>query len=387
MQFSVYNPVELIFGSGSLSKLRDTVKRFGDKAVIIVGKESAKKYGYLENVERLLKEGGVKEIKIFSGVMPNPEDWLVNKISDEVVREKADFIIGLGGGSVLDTAKAVSIVSANEGSAWDYVNYPEGPRALPYWNRPLICIPTTSGTGSEVNKYAVISNPKRKEKLVISHSLIYPRVSVVDPLLTLSMPPRLTTLTAMDAFFHALESFTNKVYHPVGDMYAMKTISIIKEYLPRVYEDPSYKEGREKLSLASTLGGYAIDFKRVGLIHGIEHPLSAHYPSVSHPEGLCALSLYVTKFNIKGNREKYESVSDILGYGVKAEGVLKAIEDMLDTFNLPKTLSELGVKREDVYKIAEDTYYLSRRLFPINPVEPSFDDIVDICERAFEGRL
>jgi len=387
MQFSIYNPVELVFGRGSLPKLGEVVRRFGDKVLVITGRESAEKYGYLDRIKGILKEGGVKEIKVFSGVMPNPEDWLVNKISDIAVREKVDFIIGLGGGSVLDTAKAVSIVSSNEGFAWDYVNYPEGPRTLPYLSRPVICISTTSGTGSEVNRYAVISNPKRKEKLVISHSLLYPRVSVVDPLLTLSLPPRITALTAMDAFFHALESFTNKVYHPVGDMYALEAVKLIKKYLRKVYEDPYYEEGREKLALASTLAGYAIDFKRVGLIHGIEHPLSAHYPSVSHPEGLCALALYVTKFNLIGNRKKYEEMSEVLGYGGKAEGVLKAIEDMLENFNLPKTLSELGIKREDIYRIAEDTYYLSRRLFSINPVEPDFDDIVNICEKAFEGKL
>ncbi|MCS7285071.1 MAG: iron-containing alcohol dehydrogenase, partial [Hydrogenobacter thermophilus] len=190
-EFEFYLPVEVVFGAGSVNKVGQIARRFGFKALVITGKKSTKENGALESVLDSLKKAGINEVLVFDRVETNPTDKLVNEASHIAVREKVDFIIGLGGGSSLDTAKAVSIVSSNEGYAWDYVNYPEGPRLIPFLNRPVICIPTTAGTGSEVNRYSVISNPIRREKLVISHSLNYPRVAIVDPELTVSMNPRL----------------------------------------------------------------------------------------------------------------------------------------------------------------------------------------------------
>jgi alcohol dehydrogenase len=181
MRFDFYLPVETLFGSGRLDTLGEVAKRYGYRAIIITGKDSTKENGALERAIHSLKRWGAEEVILYDRVEPNPTDQMVNEASALVVENKIDYIVGLGGGSALDTAKAVSIVSSNEGYAWDYVNYPEGPRLIPYFNRPVICIPTTAGTGSEVNRYSVISNPKRKEKLVISHSLNYPKVATHRP--------------------------------------------------------------------------------------------------------------------------------------------------------------------------------------------------------------
>ena len=324
---------------------------------------------------------------IFGKVFIPIQKILVNEIAEEVIRSKPDFLIGIGGGSVLDVTKAVSIVASNEGYAWDYVNYPEGPNAMPYLNIPVICIPTTAGTGSEVNRYAVISNPKRKEKLVISHSLLYPKISFVDPSLLRSLSPKLTALTAMDAFFHALESFTNKLENPLAEMYAIEAIKLIWKWLPVAYEEPENLKARSFLAFASTLGGYAIDMKRVALIHGMEHPISAHYPKITHPEGLCALSLYVTKFNMEGTKEKYEVITDLLGYGRSFYKILDILSYLLDRFDLPKNIRDLGVERNKIERLAEDTFILSRRLLNINPKEPTLDDIISMYEKAYEGEI
>ncbi|MGB9873949.1 MAG: iron-containing alcohol dehydrogenase, partial [Hydrogenobacter sp.] len=280
--FDFYLPVEIIFGTGSVEKIGNIAKRFGFKAMIITGRKNAKESGALDNVVESLERAGIRDILIFDGIEPNPTDKQVNEASQIVVKEKVDFIIGLGGGSSLDVAKAVSIVSSNEGYAWDYVNYPEGPRLIPFLNRPVICIPTTAGTGSEVNRYSVISNPIRKEKLVISHSLNYPKVAIVDPALTKTMSPRLTAITGIDAFIHALESFTNRAYNPMADELAIRAIRIIKEWLPIAVKDPENMKAREMMSYASMLAGIAIDKKRVALIHAMEHPVSAHYPNIAH---------------------------------------------------------------------------------------------------------
>ncbi len=388
IEFSLYNPVELFFGVNSLEKVGESAKRFGTKAFVITGKESAFKYGYIEKLKKSLEGAGIKEIYVCRGVGTNPEDGVVNEISDLVVRGKYDFIVALGSGSVLDVAKAVSVVSSNEGYAWDYVLYPEGPRAVPFLNRPVICIPTTAGTGSEVDRYSVISNPKRKEKMVISHSLLYPKVSFVDPALTATLPPKLTALTAMDAFFHALESLTNKVDHPVAEMFSVKALELIKRWLPVAFEEPENLKAREALSLAATYGGYAIDMCRVALIHGMEHPLSAHYPSITHPEGLCALSLYVTKFNLEGvTKDKYATAVEVLGYGNNPYRIMDALIHFLENFGLPMNLKEFGVEKSSLEKMAEDTHYLYRRLLLINPREADLEDIYRIYEKAYEGEI
>ncbi len=144
--FEFYLPVEIIFGWGSLERLGQVAKRFGYRALVVTGRSSAKRYGYLDRALESLRKNGMSEVIVFDEIEPNPTDKSINKGSEIAVKEKVDFIVGLGGGSALDSAKAISIVSSNEGYAWDYVNYPEGPRLIPFLNRPVICIPTTAGT-------------------------------------------------------------------------------------------------------------------------------------------------------------------------------------------------------------------------------------------------
>lgn len=384
-EFEFYLPVEVVFGAGSVNKVGQVARRFGFKALVITGKKSTKKNGALDQVLDSLKKAGINEVLVFDRVETNPTDKLVNEASHIAVREKVDFIIGLGGGSSLDTAKAVSIVSSNEGYAWDYVNYPEGPRLIPFLNRPVICIPTTAGTGSEVNRYSVISNPIRREKLVISHSLNYPRVAIVDPVLTVSMDPRLTAITGIDAFMHALESFTNRAYNPIADELAIRSAKIIKDWLPVAIEEPQNLKAREMMSYAAMLAGIAIDKKRVALIHAMEHPVSAHYPHVIHGEGLAALAPAITEFNHRGNPEKYELFAEALGYPRKAFKAVDVVIDLLQKVNLRVSLKSLGVRRESIEKLAEDVCLLSWTSFHLNPVEPSQEDIYRLYDRAYEG--
>jgi alcohol dehydrogenase/1,3-propanediol dehydrogenase len=385
MRFDFYLPVEVLFGSGRLDTLGEVAKRYGYRTIIITGKHSTKESGALERAIHSLKRWGAEEVILYDQVEPNPTDHMVNEASALVVENKIDYIVGLGGGSALDTAKAVSIVSSNEGYAWDYVNYPEGPRLIPYLNRPVICIPTTAGTGSEVNRYSVISNPKRKEKLVISHSLNYPKVAIIDPTLTLSMSPRLTAITGVDAFVHALESFTNKVENTFADDLAIKALRIIKEWLPVAVNEPENLTAREWMGYASMLAGIAIDKKRVALIHGMEHPVSAHYPNVAHAEGLAALAPAITAFNYKGNPHKYALFAEIMGYEPKPEKAVDAVVELLEKVGLRVSLKGLGVEREKLERLTEDTYMLSRGLFPINPVEPTVEDIYELYVKAYEG--
>ena len=385
MNFDLYLPVEVIFGVGSVNKVGEVGRRFGYRVLIATGKKSTKENGALDRVVESLNRNGAEEIIIFDQIEPNPTDKSVNLASEIVVKEKIDYIIGLGGGSSLDSTKAISIVSSNEGYAWDYVNYPEGPRLIPFLNRPVICIPTTAGTGSEVNRYSVLSNPIRKEKMVISHSLNYPRVAIIDPSLTVSMDRRLTALMGIDALMHALESLTNRLSNFFAEDLAIRAIQIIRRWLPVAIEEPENLQARSYMSYAAMLAGIAIDRKRVALIHGMEHPVSAHYPHIAHAEGLSALGVAITDFNYKGNPEKYALFAELMGYKPEPHMAVKALEDFLEKVGLRLSLKELGVEREKIERLTEDTYMLSRGLFPINPVEPTMEDIYKLYERAYEG--
>ncbi len=381
-----YRPVEVFFGEGALRVAGEVGRRFGLRALVIVGRKSAKESGALEELLKSLKEQGIDYV-LFEGVFPNPTDNLVNEISDIAVKEKVDFIVGLGGGSVLDVAKAVGIVSSNEGYAWDYVRYPEGSRLTPFLNRPVITIPTTAGTGSEVNRFSVISNPRTGEKMVISHSLNYPRVAVIDPSLTLTMSPRLTALTGFDALIHALESFTNKRENFMAEEYALKSMELIARWLPVAYEEPQNRKARKYMSYAAMLAGIAIDHMGVALIHAMEHPVSGRYPQVAHAEGLSALAPYITKFNLKGAPEKYALFAKIFGKEEKPERAVDVLLELIEKYKLPGTLRELGVEEESLGRLTEDVYLCSRHSFTINPVEVGMEEVRQLYERAFRGEL
>ncbi len=387
MVVNYYRPVEVFFGEGALEKAGEVGRRFGFKALIVTGKESAKKSGALDRLIGSLKSAGIQEFVIYDEVVPNPTDSVVNRGAEIAVREKVDFIVGLGGGSALDTAKAISIVSSNEGSAWDYVKYPEGPRLIPYYNRPVVCIPTTAGTGSEVNRYSVITNEIRKEKLVLSHSLNYPRVALVDPGLTKTMSPELTAITGFDALTHALESLTNRAENFMAEEHSARAVEIIARWLPVAVEEPENREARKWMSYAAMLAGVAIDHLGVALIHAMEHPVSAHYPHVAHGEGLAILAPYVTEFNIKGNPEKYALFARLMGYEEKPHKAVDALVHLLEKIGLLKTLKDVGVEEEKLDRLTEDVYMLSRHSFRINPVEPTLDDIRRLYDRAYRGDL
>ncbi|MEN3028826.1 MAG: iron-containing alcohol dehydrogenase [Aquificaceae bacterium] len=385
MNFEFYLPVEIIFGVGSVDRVGQVGRRFGFRVLVVTGRKSSKENGALERVVSSLRRNGAEEVFVFDQIEPNPIDKSVNLASELVVRERIDYIVGLGGGSSMDSAKAISIVSSNEGYAWDYVNYPEGPRLIPFLNRPVICIPTTAGTGSEVNRYSVLSNPIRKEKMVISHSLNYPRVALIDPSLTKSMDGKLTATTGVDALMHALESLTNRLSDSFAEELAIKAIRLIKDYLPIAIQEPDNLKARTYMSYAAMLAGIAIDRKRVALIHGMEHPVSAHYPQIAHGEGLSALCVAITEFNYRGNPEKYALFAELMGYPPEPHMAVKAMDDFLRKVEMRVSLRELGVEREKLERLVEDVYILARGLFAVNPVEPTMEDLYRLYERAYEG--
>ncbi len=380
--FNYYMPVDIHFGFGAISKVGEIARRFGFKGLIVCG-NSAKRLGYLDKVVSNLVINNIRDIIVFDEIEPNPTDIAVNKGALIASSNQVDFIIGLGGGSVLDAAKAIAIVSSNEGFAWEYVNYPEGPKSIPYYTRPVIAIPTTAGTGSEVNKYSVLSNPNRKEKIAIAHSLNYPKVAIVDPELTMSMDKDLTATTGIDAFYHALESYTNKLENKIAEDFAVKAIKIIFDWLLIAYHEPQNKEARLNMSYAAMIAGIAIDQKRAGLIHSMEHTVSGRFPKIAHAKGLSALGYYITLFNIKKAPQKYQRLAEELGLKDEHE-LLNKLKELTIALSLPRSLKDLGLAQDEdiINDLAEDVHFTARGVFNINPADITEEDVRNIYKTS-----
>ena len=266
--FIFYIPTRILFGAGQLNHLHDE-KLPGKKALIVTSNgQSVKKYGYLYRLEKELEQAGVSHA-LFDEVRPNPTRKNVMDGAKAVKGNGCDFVVALGGGSVMDCAKCIALMAANSGDIWDYSLSKTGGKKTPKQDAiPIVAITTSAGTGSEVDIAAVISDDEAKEKTGIFFPSMFPTLSVVDAELMMSVPPEFTAYQGMDAFFHASESVLNQNEHPMGEMFALKAIELIAKYLPKACKDGSDREARENMALANTLAGY---YMLCTSAHTIEH--------------------------------------------------------------------------------------------------------------------
>lgn len=288
--FSHFIPTRLIFGQGTLAKL-GSEKLPGKKALIVItAGQSMKKFGYLERVTRLLSSNGADAV-VFDKILPNPIRSHVMEAAALCRSEGCDFIVGLGGGSAIDSAKSIAVMAQNEGDYWDYIfggtgkGKPTTGGAL-----PVIAIPTTAGTGTEADPWTVITHEERNEKIGFGNDHTFPVLSIVDPELMVSVPPALTAYQGFDAFFHAAEGYIANVSSPVSDVYALKSIGLLYTYLPRAVKDGNDMEARTQVALASMLSGMVESTSSCTSEHSLEHAMSAHYPALPHGAGLIILS-------------------------------------------------------------------------------------------------
>lgn len=378
-------PVKMLYGPGSLMTLGDQ-KLPGKKALIVITKgNSVKKYRYLDSVISELKRGGADYI-LYDRVQPNPNLVNVMEGSELAREEKCDFVVGLGGGSAVDCAKAIAFASANSGNYWDYMVQGTGlkkkPEAKPL---PIIAVSTTSGTGTEANQFAVITNEETKEKLGYVNYDMYPCISVVDPDLCSSIPPKFTAYQGFDALFHAVESYLNRNSHPLVEMFALKAVEYIWKYLPRAVADGSDREARYFMALASNFAG---TFMMTLTAHGIEHCLSAEYPALPHGAGLVLISeeyhRVMAEKGVMGDR--YIKLAKAMG----AEGDVKPLDFVRLLSELyAKTgmdsikMSDFGITRESLPGISENAINLFRARFDIDPYKMNKDEVLEILIKSY----
>ena len=291
MNFNFHVPTNIIFGPGKLSELK-TVKLPGEKALLVTSTgSSVKKYGYLERVLSLLSQNHV-DCVLFDKIKPNPFNRDITEGARLAVSEKCQFIIALGGGSCIDSAKAIAVLAKNGGDFWDYIPTGTGKRK-PVLQAPLpvVVISTTAGTGSEVDSDMVISNEETNEKIGFGNPGCYPYLSIIDPELTKTVPPLLTAYQGFDVLFHCTEGYLVKAATGMSDIYALKGIELIAKYLPTAVLDGQNTEARTMVAFANVMAGFTQSTSWVMSEHAIEHALSGYHPDIAHGEGLIMISI------------------------------------------------------------------------------------------------
>ncbi len=385
MEFKIYEfnlPVRIIFGFGCLEKLKDFLKDSGKNVLLITGRRFAKETGLIERIRRIL---GDFQIDSFSEIEPEPSCLTVNRAVELAKKKKSELIIGLGGGSSIDAAKAIAVLANKEGKAEDYL---EGKRRIEYQGLDFVAIPTTAGTGAEVTPNAVLVDKNRIVKDSLRGKFLFAKLAIVDPELTLSLPKDYTAYCGMDALSQSIEAFVSLGSSPLTDGICLESIRLIVENILKVYRYPNDISARIDMSYAAVLSGVALCNARMGAVHGIVHPLGALY-RISHGL-LCGLILpYAMEFNLEKVKEKYAVISEFFGIrGLsskkKAEKLILEIKGLLRKLNFPSNLKELNVRKEDFPKIARDSYLHSGSL-KANPVEVREEDIIKILDKAYQG--
>lgn len=382
LDFEYKMPVNLIFGRGKTALAGEVCKRYGKKVLIVTGKNSTKKTGLLYRVTDYLEQAGLKYV-VFDKVEQNPLTTTVAAGVAIAKAENCDVVLGLGGGSPMDAAKGIAFSFVNAGDISEYIFGKLGNGAL-----PLVLITTTAGTGSEADSIAVLTNPLTKDKKALKSRYIYPQASIIDPELMTTIPPKIIAATGFDALCHAIEAYLSKKSHPISDVIALKTMAMIAENLPTVYQNPGDIAAWEQVALANTLGGMVLDTAGATLAHGMEHPLSGLLDIV-HGQGLAALTVSIMEYTYLSATEKCKDIAVALGEDVSGLSVeeaaaksVVAIQKLLQRIDLTVTLHELAVSERDLDWLANNALETMKHAISNHPKVPDLNEIKAIYKNC-----
>lgn len=388
LNYDQYIPTRILFGAGQLNNLH-TQTMPGKKALIIISNgKSTRANGYLARTEEQLHQVGV-ETEVFDGVAPNPT-VANSEAGAEAAREfGADFLVALGGGSVMDCSKAIALLATNNGELWDYVPIGTG-KGQPISNKPLpiIAITTTAGTGSETDGCGVITKEATNEKAFIMHPALFPYLAVVDAELMLSVPPLFTAFQGFDALFHSVEGFIAASANLASDMNAREAIRNIAEYLPRAVKDGSDLEARTRVAFANTLSGAVMTLTLLTSEHGLEHALSAYHPNLPHGAGLIMISkAYFSYFvNRHACDDRFVELARLLGMSEanKPEDFITALVRLQEACGVADLkMSDYGIMPDEFEKFMCNTREVMGIMFTADRVQMSDEDIVQIFAESY----
>ena len=373
--FKYFLPVNIEFGSGKVAKAGELTKPYGKKALIVTGHSSAKKSGLYDKVKDSLKAEGIDSV-LFDKVAQNPLTTTAAEGAAFAKDNGCDVVVAIGGGSIMDCAKAIAFLAVNDGDVSDYIfGKKASDTAL-----PIILIPTTCGTGSEGNGIAVLTNPDNGDKKSLRCNAIVAKVSIVDPECMMTMPKHVLASVGFDALCHNMEAYTSKIAQPFTDALSLYAVDLIVHNLVDVYKGTGSKESWEKITLASTIGGMVINTAGVTLAHGMEHPASG-LKDIVHGKGLAALTPTIIEASYQGAPEKFAKLAKLFG-GEKAEDLAGKVRELLEDIELTCTLSDLGIEEKDIPWMAENCMKVSAPSIANNPVVFSQEEIAEIYKKA-----
>ena len=376
------SPNKVIFGNGVAPQVGDEAAKMGARKALIVTDTGVVKGGLTAGIEESLKKSKIS-YGLFDRVEAEPPSHIVDECAQEVKGNGYDIIIGVGGGSSLDVVKGASIVATNGGRVLDY----QGREMVPRAGVPKILIPTTAGTGSEVSWVFVVTDESDNDKKVIFSYFNLADVAIVDPLLTLSMPPKLTADTGMDALTHAIETYVSRTSTPFGDILALEAIRLIGENLPTAYAKADNMEARYNMSLGATVAGLAFGSGGVGAVHALAYVLDTEW-HMSHGRTNAIMLPYVVDYNKTGAMEKYANIARAIGENTAGLTDHQAVEllvlrlfQLLEDVGIPSKLGAYGITEADLPKLVAGGMKQSR-LFAVNPRDLTEEDVAKIYRNA-----
>ena len=375
MTFQYHLPVNLLFGRGRIKELGVIAAMYGKRALIVTGQNSTKKTGLLERAVNLLKEAGA-EVVIFDQVSQNPMTTTAEKGAELAREEGCSVVIGLGGGSIMDCAKAIAFLICNEGDINDYIfNRKTGTEA-----QPLILIPTTCGTGSEGNGFAVLTNPKTGDKKSLRTNAVIANASIIDSELMQTMPASVLASVGFDALCHSMEAYLSKRSQSMTDLMSLEAMKLLGTYLAEIYQGAKDAKAWDAGTWASTIGGMVIHTAGVTLPHGMEHPASG-LKNIVHGRGLAALTPVITEASIPAAPEKYKIIAECLGGDGKAD-CAEVLRGFLKKLDLDVTLSDQGITEGDIAWMSENCFKVSAAGIANHPAVFTIEEIQKLYRKA-----
>ena len=380
--FSFTGAKKIIFGNGSSLKLADHIKELHAQNPLVVIDKNLAKTGLLERIASVLISEGIK-FTVYDNVEPEPPIELADEGAKIAVKNKCDMVIGIGGGSAMDVAKAIAVLATNKGSAVDYL----GLNKVPKPGLPKIMIPTTAGTGSEVTFTAVFVRKNLKKKEGMNSPYLYPELALLDPELTLSLPPAPTAQTGLDALCHAIESYTSVNASPVSEMFSLEAIALIAENLRTCVHDGQNIVARERMLLGSLYAGIGLANAGVTAVHSLSYPLGGKY-GVGHGLANTMMLPAVMAFNLPAALEKFADIAEAMGECIDglpdreaAYLALEAVEALIEDCGIFASLAQVGIKEKDFPALADVALNVAVPL-KNNPRKVTKEDMIAIYAQA-----
>jgi len=381
--YQIMLPAKIRFGAGCLETVGGEARETGARRVLLITDPGVCAAGLADRVKEHLEKAGMA-VDLFAEAEPEPTLPKLNSVARDMRHNNYDLLVGVGGGSSMDTAKALSILLAHGGRSEDYV----GVNKVPGPGLPVFTLPTTAGTGSEVTNIAVFGDPAQELKMGMVSPYLLARLALVDPTLTYGCPPKVTAASGMDALVHAIECYVGKKAHTFSDALALEAMRLIVANLTAVVKDGSNKEARNGISEGALLAGMAFGNSGAGAVHALAYPLGARF-HVPHGVANGLLLSYVTEYNLDANLAKYATVARMLGVNTEglsprkaARSVVEATRALAAEIGLPIRLRDLGVPREALEGMAVATMDVTR-ILANNPKELTLEEVRAIWKNAW----